>query len=191
MAGKGGGAWKVAYADFVTAMMAFFLVMWLVGQDQKIRKAVSDYFGDPYSVNNGMSKSPTRAGSFYDTLKTGSVPYADRASLGKGRQSHLPNGEKSKITQLVSDWLHRDEEALTYWKTKAKRELDRLALPIDADKQKTDEAKEIAILRLEQRLRDEIRKDIPAELKGIYEDLLGEAITAVNWGEIAEDLLTE
>jgi chemotaxis protein MotB len=37
MAGKGGGAWKVAYADFVTAMMAFFMVMWLISQDEKVK----------------------------------------------------------------------------------------------------------------------------------------------------------
>ena len=45
MAGKGGGAWKVAYADFVTAMMALFMVLWLVSQtDQKLKKSLSDYF---------------------------------------------------------------------------------------------------------------------------------------------------
>ena len=42
-----GGAWKVAYADFVTALMAFFLVMWIVGQDQSVRTAVASYFRDP------------------------------------------------------------------------------------------------------------------------------------------------
>lgn len=47
MAGKGGGAWKVAYADFVTAMMAFFLVMWLVGQNKPVKEAVAQYFRDP------------------------------------------------------------------------------------------------------------------------------------------------
>jgi len=47
MAGKGGGAWKVAYADFVTAMMAFFLVMWLVGQKEGVKEAVAEYFRDP------------------------------------------------------------------------------------------------------------------------------------------------
>jgi chemotaxis protein MotB len=47
MAGKGGGAWKVAYADFVTAMMAFFLVMWLVGQNKPVKEAVAKYFRDP------------------------------------------------------------------------------------------------------------------------------------------------
>ncbi len=44
MAGKGGGAWKVAYADFVTAMMAFFMVMWLVGQNDKMKEAVAEHF---------------------------------------------------------------------------------------------------------------------------------------------------
>ncbi|MGL3820365.1 flagellar motor protein MotB [Sphingopyxis sp. R3-92] len=43
--GHHGGAWKVAYADFVTAMMAFFLLMWLLGAtDEKQRKALADYF---------------------------------------------------------------------------------------------------------------------------------------------------
>ena len=37
MAGGGGGAWKVAYADFVTAMMALFLVLWILSQDEKIK----------------------------------------------------------------------------------------------------------------------------------------------------------
>jgi chemotaxis protein MotB len=62
MAGKGGGAWKVAYADFVTAMMAFFMVMWLVGQSEEKKKAVSDYFSDPwaksrFSLNRSREKS--------------------------------------------------------------------------------------------------------------------------------------
>ncbi|MBU6208062.1 MAG: flagellar motor protein MotB, partial [Alphaproteobacteria bacterium] len=44
-AGHHGGAWKVAYADFVTAMMAFFLLMWLIGAtNEKQRKALADYF---------------------------------------------------------------------------------------------------------------------------------------------------
>ena len=42
-----GGAWKVAYADFVTAMMAFFLVMWLVGQSKEVKASVAGYFKDP------------------------------------------------------------------------------------------------------------------------------------------------
>ena len=48
MAGKGGGSWKVAYADFVTAMMAFFMVMWITAQNKEAKEAVSDYFQDPF-----------------------------------------------------------------------------------------------------------------------------------------------
>lgn len=47
MAGKGGGAWKVAYADFVTAMMAFFMVMWLTSQNKAVKESVSQYFQNP------------------------------------------------------------------------------------------------------------------------------------------------
>jgi chemotaxis protein MotB len=57
-AGHHGGAWKVAYADFVTAMMAFFLVMWLVtavSKDQ--RAAIFDYFKNP-SMEPGKSVKP-------------------------------------------------------------------------------------------------------------------------------------
>lgn len=46
-AGHHGGSWKVALADFMTAMMAFFLVMWLLGQSAETKKAISDYFSTP------------------------------------------------------------------------------------------------------------------------------------------------
>lgn len=45
-----GGSWKVALADFMTAMMAFFLVMWLIGQSEDTKKAVSDYFSTPSMI---------------------------------------------------------------------------------------------------------------------------------------------
>jgi chemotaxis protein MotB len=45
--GRHGEAWKVAYADFVTALMAFFLVMWLVTQGNAVKQAVGGYFRDP------------------------------------------------------------------------------------------------------------------------------------------------
>src|SRR5689334_1764572 len=47
MAGKGGGAWKVAYADFATAMMAFFLVMWITTQNKAVKESVAQYFENP------------------------------------------------------------------------------------------------------------------------------------------------
>ena len=43
-----GGAWKVAYADFVTAMMALFMVLWISAQDKKILLATSRYFQQPF-----------------------------------------------------------------------------------------------------------------------------------------------
>ncbi|MDH4066109.1 MAG: OmpA family protein [Acidobacteriota bacterium] len=56
--GHHGGAWKVAYADFVTAMMAFFLVMWLVTQSKDVRASVAGYFREPgvfdYERSTGM-----------------------------------------------------------------------------------------------------------------------------------------
>lgn len=45
--GAHGGSWKVAFADFMTAMMAFFLLMWLLNQTEEIKKNVSDYFSTP------------------------------------------------------------------------------------------------------------------------------------------------
>jgi chemotaxis protein MotB len=50
--GHHGGAWKVAYADFVTAMMAFFLLMWLLGAtNEKQRKGIADYFNPTIPIN--------------------------------------------------------------------------------------------------------------------------------------------
>jgi chemotaxis protein MotB len=54
-AGHHGGAWKVAYADFVTAMMAFFLVMWIISQSHIVRSSVAGYFRDPGIFNNEKS----------------------------------------------------------------------------------------------------------------------------------------
>jgi chemotaxis protein MotB len=51
MAGKGGGAWKVAYADFVTAMMAFFLVMWITSQNKAVKESIAQYFENPLGTN--------------------------------------------------------------------------------------------------------------------------------------------
>lgn len=49
--GHHGGAWKVAYADFVTAMMAFFIVMWILASSEKVKQQVSAYFQDPGAFN--------------------------------------------------------------------------------------------------------------------------------------------
>jgi chemotaxis protein MotB len=52
--GGHGGAWKIAYADFVTAMMAFFLLMWLLGSTTEgDKKGIADYFSSPLKVSLG------------------------------------------------------------------------------------------------------------------------------------------
>ncbi len=56
-----GGAWKVAYADFVTAMMALFIVLWLLSASEKVQKAVGGYFLDP--TGKGKQTGTTSAGS--------------------------------------------------------------------------------------------------------------------------------
>jgi chemotaxis protein MotB len=53
--GHHGGAWKVAYADFVTAMMALFIVLWLMNTSKPIQIAVSGYFKDPDGTGKGVS----------------------------------------------------------------------------------------------------------------------------------------
>jgi chemotaxis protein MotB len=60
--GHHGGAWKVAYADFVTAMMAFFLVMWLVGQSPEVKSSVAGYFRDPGIFDQQKSNGPIAGG---------------------------------------------------------------------------------------------------------------------------------
>ncbi len=49
--GAHGGAWKVAFADFMTAMMAFFIVMWILGQNDSVKEKVTAYFKDPGAFN--------------------------------------------------------------------------------------------------------------------------------------------
>lgn len=54
--GHHGGAWKVAYADFVTAMMAFFIVMWILAQSQEVKQQVAAYFKDPVGFSTKKGK---------------------------------------------------------------------------------------------------------------------------------------
>src|ERR1700733_13560427 len=67
-AGHHGGAWKVAYADFVTAMMALFIVLWLMSTSQKTRDAISGYFKDP--AGNGKQVGTNIKGAGRDTPAT-------------------------------------------------------------------------------------------------------------------------
>jgi chemotaxis protein MotB len=61
--GHHGGAWKVAYADFVTAMMALFIVLWLLSSSEQVQKAVGGYFTDPKGKGKEMGNGLRGAGS--------------------------------------------------------------------------------------------------------------------------------
>jgi len=56
--GAHGGAWKVAYADFVTAMMALFIVLWVLAQSEEVKQAVSGYFRDPAGFDMKSGSKP-------------------------------------------------------------------------------------------------------------------------------------
>src|SRR5258706_14185498 len=61
-AGHHGGAWKVAYADFVTAMMALFIVLWLLNSNKPVREAVGGYFRDPSGTAKKFGSNQVGAG---------------------------------------------------------------------------------------------------------------------------------
>lgn len=91
-AGHHGGAWKVAYADFMTALMAFFLVMWLVGQSAAVRHAVAAYFRDPGAFAEGRGASLLEGNGIGP--KEGGAPTAAAAGARQDRQ---------KLEQAASD----------------------------------------------------------------------------------------
>lgn len=57
-----GGAWKVAYADFVTAMMALFIVLWLLSTSDQVKQAISGYFRDPHGHGKMLGSGVAGAG---------------------------------------------------------------------------------------------------------------------------------
>jgi chemotaxis protein MotB len=67
--GHHGGAWKVAYADFVTAMMALFIVLWLLNSSKKIQEAVGGYFKDPTGTVQTGGQRKTGAGENFTLTK--------------------------------------------------------------------------------------------------------------------------
>jgi chemotaxis protein MotB len=67
--GHHGGAWKVAYADFVTAMMALFIVLWLLNTSEEVQKAISSYFRDPSGEGKEMGSSSAGTGESISVKK--------------------------------------------------------------------------------------------------------------------------
>ncbi|MGB9407706.1 MAG: flagellar motor protein MotB [Terracidiphilus sp.] len=71
--GHHGGAWKVAYADFVTAMMSLFIVLWLMGSSEKVKKAVAGYFNDPKGTAGLLGTTLTGTGETVSQAPTGEL----------------------------------------------------------------------------------------------------------------------
>jgi chemotaxis protein MotB len=67
--GHHGGAWKVAYADFVTAMMALFIVLWLLNSSKQIQVAVGGYFKDPSGTSKRVGTNLTGSGENFSLTK--------------------------------------------------------------------------------------------------------------------------
>jgi chemotaxis protein MotB len=114
-AGAHGGAWKIAYADFVTAMMAFFLLMWLLGSTAKGDLAgIASYFtnpvkvsmaggsgsGDATSVLQGGGKDLTRQAG---QVKKGDVEAKKTTSFSKEAKAEARRQETKKLEALKAD----------------------------------------------------------------------------------------
>jgi len=108
-----GGAWKIAYADFVTAMMAFFLLMWLLGSTTKGElQGIADYFKTPLKVSlnggsgSGDSTSILRTGGSDLTrredlqMRRGASPEATKQAKAKAAQAEFTRQEMSKLKAL-------------------------------------------------------------------------------------------
>jgi chemotaxis protein MotB len=80
-----GGAWKVAYADFVTAMMALFLVLWLTAQDERIKEAVERSFRNPFSSVTKES--------------TGIIPNKDTQAV-KSREANFDSASAVELNMI-------------------------------------------------------------------------------------------
>lgn len=91
--GHHGGAWKVAYADFVTAMMALFIVLWLLNTNKPVREAVAGYFKDPSGT--GKLTGTTLSGTGPTAAVTKDNMSQLKAELEKAIEK-MPNFEKFK-----------------------------------------------------------------------------------------------
>lgn len=101
-----GGAWKIAYADFVTAMMAFFLLMWLLGSTTEgDKKGISDYFQSPLKValqggaGAGASNSVITGGGNDLTQQVGQSRRGD----GEEKSAKKMSGEQAKVERAKKD----------------------------------------------------------------------------------------
>jgi len=99
--GHHGGAWKVAFADFMTAMMAFFMVMWLVGQKETVREAVAGYFRDPGKFQKEGGAGVMKVGSSAIRMQDPLVLAPTRSEPGGGGPTKLEQESLSRAAQQI------------------------------------------------------------------------------------------
>jgi chemotaxis protein MotB len=119
--GAHGGAWKIAYADFVTAMMAFFLLMWLLGSTAEgDKKGIADYFNSPLKLSlmggatgSGDSSSVVKGGGTDLTRTSGQVKAGDVEAQRRTLQLKALKAEQKRAEAARLEVLkERVEEAL-------------------------------------------------------------------------------
>ena len=101
--GHHGGAWKVAYADFVTAMMAFFMVMWLMGSDEETLKAVEGYFKTGMISKSGQNASGAFNGGDPKSMEGGAKGRFEEKELAQPHYSPPVYVEEYGILKDLSD----------------------------------------------------------------------------------------
>jgi chemotaxis protein MotB len=99
-----GGAWKVAFADFMTAMMAFFLVMWIVGQAQTTKKGLAGYFRDPGVLEHEHSTG-ILPGSTTGIAPSGQTPSV--AKEAEGKDGKIDKASLERSAQRIRDMLSK------------------------------------------------------------------------------------
>ncbi len=115
--GHHGGAWKIAFADFVTAMMAFFLLMWLLGSmGEEDLKGISEYFANPTKVSleggksSGMSESLIDGGGDDLTREEGQVHAGDEATPEK--RDTLSEEKTADPTEMTEEQIQEQIERM-------------------------------------------------------------------------------
>jgi chemotaxis protein MotB len=99
--GRHGGAWKVAYADFVTAMMALFIVLWLLNSSKQVREAVGGYFKDPTGVSKKVGNGQQGSGENFVVTKENMDQIKDQLQATV-RKVNLPENLKSQIEMTIT-----------------------------------------------------------------------------------------
>ncbi len=129
--GHHGGAWKVAFADFVTAMMAFFMLMWLLGStSQEQKSAIADYINDPTASNGpgGAGKNPIFDGGSGINEGKGPTP-TPRNDLG---EADMPSAESEPMSDYHPAMDDAEQMALEAEKRRLESMLEELKAAVEA-----------------------------------------------------------